>query len=90
MIPLRSFSVLRDKKILTENCNTPSLTPLLIQKIHRNLNFCEEQKAALRKFSALWDNIISVKNRDIPVIGIKFSDTRDFLKHRRVLYEMNR
>ena len=38
----------------------------------------------LRKFSALWDNKFSIKNRDIPILAIKFFDARNFLKHRRV------
>ena len=49
MTPLRSFSVLRGKKLLTEKCDTPSITPLLIQKIHRNLKFWEEQKGSSTK-----------------------------------------
>ena len=49
MIPLRDFSVLRGKKFLTENCDTPSITPLIIHKIHRNLKLWEEQEGSSTK-----------------------------------------
>ena len=86
MIPLRSFSVLRGKNFLTENCDTPSLTPLLIQKIHRNLKFCEEQKGSSAK------GFVTVKQNSFDgnswypgtLKTLTFLDTGNFLKLGRV------
>ena len=67
-----------------ENCDTPSL-PLLIHKIFDTGNFLKQQRRVpLRSFSILWDNNFFVENRDTPLLGIKFFDTRNFVKNRRV------
>ena len=51
-VPLRNFSALWDKKILTENRDAPSLLPssLLIHKFFRSQKFCETQKGYPTKF----------------------------------------
>ena len=76
-------SVLWVKTDLTENHDTcPLFYPqhfsiLKILRITEGFQF--------RSFSVLWDNKLSIKNRDIPPpLGIKFFDTRNFLKHVRV------
>ena len=78
-VPLRSFSVLRDKK------SWYSLPlPLLSIKFFDTINFVKHRRVPLRRFSVLWDNKFSIENRDSPLVGIKYFDTRNFLKHRRV------
>ena len=87
MIPLRSFSVLRGKKNLTENCDTCSLTPLLIQKIHRNSKFCEEQKGSSTKvFGIFRQKIFSGKLWYSPLFIQKLSRYRivSETQHRRI------
>ena len=61
-VPLRNFSALWDKTILTENRDTrPSLLSLTFFDTR---NFLKLRKVPLRKFSALWDKIILTENRD--------------------------
>ena len=84
MIPLRSFSVVRGKKILTENCDTPSLTPLLIQKTHETWNIVKNRKVPLRKFSAFLDEKCSKESFDTPhFLSRNFLATGLLLKHSR-------
>ena len=87
MIPLRSFSVLRGKKVSTENCATPSLTALLIQKIHQNLKFCEEQKGSSTKvFGIFRQKIFDGKFWYSPLFIQKLSRYRTCseTQHRRI------
>ena len=45
--------------------------------------FVKDRRVHLRTFSVLWDNNFLKQSRDIPLLGIKFFDTRNILKHRR-------
>ena len=56
----------------------------LKHKIFRYPKLVRHWRVPLRSFSVLWDKKFSIENRDIPLLGIKFFDTRNFLKHRRV------
>ena len=47
-------------------------------------HFLKHRRITLRIFPVLWDNKFLIENHDIPLVGIKFFDTRNFLKHRRV------
>ena len=44
--------------------------------------FVKDRRVHLRTFSVLWDNNFLKQSRDIPLLGIKFFDTRNILKHR--------
>ena len=93
MIPLRSFSVLRGKKFLTENCDTPSITPLLIHKIHRNLKFGEEQKGSSTKvFGIFRQKTFDGKFWYSPFLSINLLANDNFSKHSTGLfaYDVNR
>ena len=70
----------------TENLDAPFLPPPLIHKLFRSWISSETQRTRvpLRNFSVLRDKEFSIENLDFPLLGIKFFDTRNFLKHRRV------
>ena len=72
---------LRQKK-LTEIHDTPSPLSMKTSDI---AFFQDTEGFPIRCFSVLWDNKLSTGNRDIFLIGIKFSVTRTVLKHRRVI-----
>ena len=54
----------------------------LIHKLFRSWKSSETQhtRVPLRNFSALRDKNFSIENRDFPLLGLKFFDTRNFLK----------
>ena len=66
----------------TENRETPPLLPPLIFKLFRSWKSSETQhtRVPLRFFSVLRDKKFSIENRDFTLLGIKFFDTRNFLK----------
>ena len=68
-IPLRNFSALWDKKFSMENCDTPSIPPL-IHKLFRYRKFSgtQQRRVPLGNFSALWDKNFSTENCDTPSI----------------------
>ena len=66
-IPLRKFSALSDKNVSTQKLD----------------NLPQHRRVPLRCFSVLRDNKLLTENRDTPLLGIKFFDTRNFQKHRR-------
>ena len=68
----------------TKNFRKLLTLPPLIHKIFRYPKLSKNRKVPLRIFSVLWDKKFSVENRDIPLLGIKFFDTRNFLKHTKV------
>ena len=72
--------------ITTENLDSPSLLSPPIHKLFRSWKYSETQhtRVPLRNFSVLRDKNFSIENRDFPLLGLKFFDTRNFLKHRRV------
>ena len=74
-VPLRNFSALWDKKLLTKNRDTPP--PLLYINFFDTRNFVKQRRVHLRSFSVPWENKFSIENRDLPLIGIKFFDTRN-------------
>ena len=83
-VPLRNFSALWDRHFLTENRDTPSSPPPLIHKFFRYQNFPETKKGSSTKYFRYCETtIFFIENRDIPLLGIKFFDTRNFLRHRR-------
>ena len=59
-VPLRNFSVLRDKRISIENLDFP----LLGRKFFDTWNFLKHRRIPLRSFSALWDKNFPTENRD--------------------------
>ena len=85
---LRIDPVLWDKTFLTENHDTSPLFYPLHFFISENLRITESFQ--LRSFSVLWDNKFSIKNRDIPLLGMNFFNTRNILIHSRVFYEVIR
>ena len=87
-VPLRNFSALWDKKLLTKNRDTPP--PLLYINFFDTRNFLKQRRVHLRSFSVMWENKFSIENRDLPLIGINVFATRNSLKHRRVLDEIFR
>ena len=72
--PTKFFGTLRQQFFYRKSWYSP-----LIHKIFRYQNFFTYEV-----FSVLWDNRFSIENRDIPLFGIKFFNTWNFLKHRRV------
>ena len=54
-----------------------SSSPFLSIDFFDTRNFVKHRRVPLRSFSVLWDNKFSIENRDIPLIGIKFFDTRN-------------
>ena len=59
-VPLRNFSVLRDKEFSIENLDFP----LLGIKCFDARNFLKHRRVPLRSFSALWDKFFPTENRD--------------------------
>ena len=62
-VPLRLLSALQDKKISTENFDTP---PAVMHNLFRHRKFSETQykKVPLPNFSGLWFNKLSTENLD--------------------------
>ena len=60
----------------------PFSPPPLIHKLFRSWKSSETQhtRVPLRNSSVLRDKNFSIENRDLPLLGIKFFDTRNFLK----------
>ena len=58
--------------------------PPLTQNFLRYGKICETKKGSPGSFSVLWDNNFCIEKLYIPLLGIKFLDTRNFLKHRWV------
>ena len=56
--------------------------PSLIPNIFRYQKFSETQKGSTMFFATVRQQIF-YRSRDIPLLGLKFSDSRNFLKHRR-------
>ena len=54
--------------------------PLLSFTFFDTRNFLKHRKISLRKFSVLWDNKLSTKNRYIPLLYMKFFDTGIFFE----------
>ena len=90
-IPLRKFSALWHRKILTENCD---MTPFF-HKFFRYRKICGKQKSSFTKLfvSVLWDKKFR-QSRDAPpppmhecppLLCMKRFDKRIFLKHQSVL-----
>ena len=77
-VPLSNVSLQWDKNIDGE-----SWYPPLYKNFYDSI-FFETQNGSPRCFLVLWDHNFSIENRDIPLLGIKFFDTRNFLKHRKV------
>ena len=81
-VPLRKFSALWDKKILTENRDPPLLSIKFFDTRnflkHRSEGFLYEifRHCETKKF---WQKIVIP-----PLLSIKFFDTRNFVKQRRV------
>ena len=71
------FKLLRRKILIL-----PPSSPPLIFKLFRSWKSSETQhtRVPLRNFSVLRDKNFSIENRDFPLLGIKFFDTRNFLK----------
>ena len=71
------FKLLRRKILIL-----PPSSPPLIFKLFRSWKSSETQhtRVPLRNFSVLRDKKFSIENRDFPLLGIKFFDTRNFLK----------
>ena len=59
------------------------MLPSIIHKIFRYPRFSETLKGCPPIFSALWDKKFSSETCDTPYYAKKFSDTPNFLKHRR-------
>ena len=59
-VPLRNFSVLRDKDFSIENLDFP----LLGISFFDTRNFLKHRRVPLRSFSALWDKTFPTENRD--------------------------
>ena len=55
----------------------------LCKKFFRYPKFSNTPNCSNNFFSVLWDNNFLIQSRDIPLLGIKFFDTRNILKHRR-------
>ena len=53
-----------------------------------NRNFVKHRKVLLWFFLALWDKKFTIQSRDIPLLGIKFFDTRNILKPIRASHEL--
>ena len=77
-IPIRSSSVLWDKKFFTRN--PENTTFLLSMRFFDNKNFLKSGGITLRSFSVLWGNIISTGNCDAPT----------FLPPRPLIFKKNR
>ena len=67
-----------------KNFDTKTWHNSLERKTFRYPNLATHCRIPPRNFSALWDNKFSIENRDFPLSGIKFFDSRSFLKRRRV------
>ena len=78
-----SLSALRHKKNSTENLDSSPLPPLT-HKFLRYAKISGTKKGYIGSFSVLWDNNFCIENLYIPLLGKKFLDTRNLLKHRRV------
>ena len=61
--PLRSFSVLWEKKIFDKTIMPP---PLLYMKIFDTRTFLKHRRVLLRSFLVLWEKRFSIENRNIP------------------------
>ena len=62
----------------------PPFPPPLIHKFFRYQKVSETKKGSPTKFFRYCETtIFFIENRDIPFLGIKFFDTRNFLRHRR-------
>ena len=80
-VPQRNFSVLCDKKFLTENVIPPSL----MHKIFRYPKFSDTPKCSPTKFfGTVWQKVFDGERDTPPLWCIKFFDTRNFLIHRSV------
>ena len=78
-VPIRNCLALRQKFFDRKMCY--SLPPLCHEFF--GYHFVTDRRVHLRIFPVLWDNNFSKQSRDIPLLGIKFFDTRHILKHRR-------
>ena len=62
----------------------PPPLPPLIHKFFRYQKFSETKKGSPTKYFRYCETtIFFIENRDIPLLGIKLFDTRNFLRHRR-------
>ena len=85
--PTKCFGSMRRKSFRRKSWYTP-----LMHKIFGYPKLLKHERVPLRKISVLWEKTISTENRDTRplLLSLAFLHTGNFLKHRRVLYEMFR
>ena len=73
--------------ILPPSSPSPSSSSLLFINFFDTRIIVKHRRVRLRSFSVLWDNKFSEENRDIPLICIKFFDTRNYWNTEGFPYE---